>query len=255
MAKKRKEVLGEMLEFVWTFLAKPALVFSIAYILFRIAGKKAVSQMTNFDLLLTFAIGTIISEPILTSKISMSIYYALTFLIFYLLIEKLSLHNKWRWFLVVSPTVLIRNGNIDKGGLKRERLTVNELLGKLREKGYADPKDIDIALIEESGQISVIPKSEARPVQPRDLNLETKRNFVPIPLILDGEIIEHNLKYLKKTKEWLFQKLEDKGIEQAMLPTITLGTLNEKNEIMIDEEDPGSPLTDDPYLYKPGQDH
>ena len=120
-------------------------------------------------------------------------------------------------FLVVSPTVLIRNGNIDKGGLKRERLTVNELLGKLREKGYADPKDIDLALIEESGQISVIPKSEARPVQPRDLNLETKRNFVPIPLILDGEIIEHNLKYLKKTKEWLFQKLEDKGIEQAML--------------------------------------
>ena len=57
--------------------------------------------------------------------------------------------------------MLIRNGNIDEGGLKRERLTVNELLGKLREKGYADPKDIDIALIEESGQISVIPKSEA----------------------------------------------------------------------------------------------
>ncbi|TWL66627.1 hypothetical protein CHCC15320_1016 [Bacillus licheniformis] len=88
-----------MLEFVWTFLAKPALVFSIAYILFRIAGKKAVSQMTNFDLLLTFAIGTIISEPILTSKISMSIYYALTFLIFYLLIEKLSLHINGDGFL------------------------------------------------------------------------------------------------------------------------------------------------------------
>lgn len=101
----------------------------------------------------------------------------------------------------------------------------------------------------------MIPKSEARPVQPRDLNLETKRNFVPIPLILDGEIIEHNLKYLKKTKEWLFQKLEDKGIEQAMPPTITLGTLNEKNEIIIDTEDPGAPLTHDPYLYKPGQDH
>lgn len=57
-----------MLWMVWVFLLKPVIVFSIAYILFRLAGKKAVSQMNNFDLLLTFAIGTIISEPILTSK-------------------------------------------------------------------------------------------------------------------------------------------------------------------------------------------
>ncbi|MGN9865879.1 DUF421 domain-containing protein [Bacillus swezeyi] len=238
----------------WIFLLKPALVFTIAYILFRIAGKKAVSQMTNFDLLLTFAIGTIISEPILTSKISMSIYYALTFLIFYLAVEKLSLHNKWRWFLVVSPTVLIRNGDIDEKGLKKERLTVNELLGKLREKGYADPSDIDLALIEESGQISVIPKSEARPVQPRDLNIRTERNFIPIPLILDGEIIEHNLKYLKRTKEWLFEKLDEKGVSQAELSSVTLGTLNENSELMIDMEKTGAPLSNSPYLYKPGRD-
>ncbi len=127
-----------MLWMVWVFLLKPVIVFSIAYILFRLAGKKAVSQMNNFDLLLTFAIGTIISEPILTSKLPMSIYYAGAFLVLYLIMSKLSLSNKWRWLLVVSPTVLIRNGDIDERGLRKERLTVNELLGKLREKGYAD---------------------------------------------------------------------------------------------------------------------
>ncbi len=124
-----------MLWMVWVFLLKPVIVFSIAYILFRLAGKKAVSQMNNFDLLLTFAIGTIISEPILTSKLPMSIYYAGAFLVLYLIMSKLSLSNKWRWLLVVSPTVLIRNGDIDERGLRKERLTVNELLGKLREKG------------------------------------------------------------------------------------------------------------------------
>ncbi|MEK4268422.1 DUF421 domain-containing protein [Bacillus sp. FSL W8-0940] len=241
-------------EQLWIFFFKPALVFTIAYILFRIAGKKAVSQMTNFDLLLTFAIGTIISEPILTSSIGMAIYYALSFLIFYLCIEKLSLHNVWRRFLVVSPTVLIRNGHIDEKGLKKERLTINELLGKLREKGYADPHDVDLALIEESGQVSVIPKSEARPVQPKDLNLQTARNFVPIPLILDGEIIEHNLKYLQKTKEWLYVKLEEKGIGKAELSSITLGTLHENHAIMIDKDVQQQPQTHDPYLYKPGDD-
>lgn len=90
-----------MLWMVWVFLLKPVIVFSIAYILFRLAGKKAVSQMNNFDLLLTFAIGTIISEPILTSKLPMSIYYAGAFLVLYLIMSKLSLSNKWRWLLVV----------------------------------------------------------------------------------------------------------------------------------------------------------
>lgn len=108
-----------MLWMVWAFLLKPVIVFSIAYILFRLAGKKAVSQMNNFDLLLTFAIGTIISEPILTSKLPMSIYYACSFLLLYLLMSKLALSNKWRWSLVVSPTVLIRNGDIDERGLKK----------------------------------------------------------------------------------------------------------------------------------------
>lgn len=100
-----------MLWMVWAFLLKPVIVFTIAYILFRLAGKKAVSQMNNFDLLLTFAIGTIISEPILTSRLPMSIYYAGSFLVLYLLMSKLSLSNKWRWLLVVSPTVLIRDGD------------------------------------------------------------------------------------------------------------------------------------------------
>lgn len=196
-----------MLWMVWVFLLKPVIVFSIAYILFRLAGKKAVSQMNNFDLLLTFAIGTIISEPILTSKLPMSIYYAGAFLVLYLIMSKLSLSNKWRWLLVVSPTVLIRNGDIDERGLRKERLTVNELLGKLREKGYADPADIDLAIIEETGEVSVIPKEEARAVQVRDLNMEAERNFIPIPLILDGEILDHNLKYLQKNRSWLFEKL------------------------------------------------
>lgn len=167
--------------------------------------------MNNFDLLLTFAIGTIISEPILTSKLPMSIYYAGAFLVLYLIMSKLSLSNKWRWLLVVSPTVLIRNGDIDERGLRKERLTVNELLGKLREKGYADPADIDLAIIEETGEVSVIPKEEARAVQVRDLNMEAERNFIPIPLILDGEILDHNLKYLQKTDPGCLRSLRKKG--------------------------------------------
>ncbi|MCI4135716.1 DUF421 domain-containing protein [Bacillus vallismortis] len=240
-----------MLWMVWAFLLKPVIIFSIAYILFRLAGKKAVSQMNNFDLLLTFAIGTIISEPILTSRLPMSIYYAGAFLVLYLLVTKLSLSNKWRWLLVVSPTVLIRNGDIDEQGLRKERLTVNELFGKLREKGYADPADIDLAIIEETGEVSVIPKEEARAVQVRDLNMEAERNFIPIPLILDGEILDHNLKYLQKNRSWLFDQLEEKGYSPKLLSSVTLGTMNAHGDISLDVNSSNGPQHD-PYLYKPG---
>ncbi|PNB65602.1 hypothetical protein C1X64_31555, partial [Pseudomonas sp. GW456-E7] len=172
--------------------------------------------------------------PILTSRLPMSIYYAGSFLVLYLLMSKLSLSNKWRWLLVVSPTVLIRNGDIDERGLRKERLTVNELLGKLREKGYADPADIDLAIIEETGEVSVIPKEEARAVQVRDLHMEAERNFIPIPLILDGEILDHNLKYLQKNRSWLFEKLEKKGYSPKLLSSITLGTMNARGDISLD---------------------
>ncbi|KYD04771.1 DUF421 domain-containing protein [Bacillus atrophaeus] len=241
-----------MLGYIWVFLLKPVIVFSIAYTLFRIAGKKAVSQMTNFDLLLTFAVGTIISEPILTSKLPMSVYYAICFLILYILMNKLSLNNKWRWMLVVSPTVLIRNGDIDERGLRKEKLTINELLGKLREKGFADPADIDLAIIEETGVVSVIPKEEARPVQVRDLKIDAERNFIPIPLILDGEILDHNLKYLKKNRSWLFEKLEEKGYSAKELSLVTLGAMNSKGDLSLDLNMSQDANTHDPYLYKPG---
>jgi uncharacterized membrane protein YcaP (DUF421 family) len=165
--------------------------------------------------------------------------------------SKLALSNKWRWLLVVSPTVLIRNGDIDERGLKKERLTVNELLGKLREKGYADPADIDLAIIEETGEVSVIPTEEARAVQVRDLNMEAERNFIPIPLILDGEILDHNLKYLQKNRSWLYEKLEEKGHSPKQLSLITLGTLNDRGDISLDLNT-ANDSHHDPYLYKPG---
>ena len=144
-------------------------------------------------------------------NISKAIIYGGITVILYKLFVRLSLHNKLRWILYESPTVLIRNGDIDREGLKKVRMPMNELLSHLRVKGYTDTQNIALAVMEDTGSISVIPKSEYRPVQPNDLNLIVKKEYLPIPLIMDGQILEHNLKYLQLDRGWLINEVEKMG--------------------------------------------
>lgn len=139
-----------------------SLVFAAGFLFLKITGKKAVSQMYTFDLLYIFVLTNIISTPVEVKPIGKAIVYAGIIVLLYKLIVRLSLHNKFRWILYESPTVLIRNGDIDQIGLKKVRIPMNELLSHLRVNGFTDTQNIAIALMEETGNLSVIPKADYR---------------------------------------------------------------------------------------------
>ena len=107
-------------------------------------------------------------------------------------------------------------------GLKKVRMPMNELLSQLRVKGFTDTQNIAIAIMEETGDLSVIPMSAYRPVQPNDLNLNVKREYLPIPLVMDGQILYHNLRYLQLDQDWLMNEVEKMG---ETIKKITLATL------------------------------
>ena len=105
--------------------------------------------------------------------------------------------------------------------------------------------------MEGTGSISVIPKSDYRPVQPNDLNLHVKKEYLPIPLIMDGQIIHHNLKYLQLDYSWINDEIEKMG---EKLENITLATFLEDGKLFIDNNE----MKDhkgDPYYYKPGSEN
>ena len=187
------------------------LVFAAGFLFLKMTGKKAVSQMHSFDLLYIFVLTNIISTPLEVNHIGKALGFAVIIVLLYKLFVRLSLHNKFRWILYESPTVLIRNGDIDRNGLKKVRMPMNELLSQLRVKGFTDTQNIAIAIMEGTGNLSVIPKSAYRPVQPNDLNLNVKREYLPIPLIMDGQIIYHNLRYLQLDQDWLMNEVEKMG--------------------------------------------
>lgn len=232
-------------------LYRAVIIFIAGYFLLRISGKKAVAQMHSFDLLYILVLTNIISAPAEVGNIGKTLVYAVIIVIFYKIIVRLSLLNKLRWVLYESPTVLIHNGDINRKGLKKVRMPMNELLSQLRVKGYTDTQNIAIAVMEQTGDLSVIPKSEYRPVQPIDLKLNVNRAYLPIPLIMDGQIIYHNLKYLQLGQEWLINEITKVG---EKVDDILLATYLENGELFVDNnkiKEHNNGL----YYYKPGRDN
>ncbi|ETI70257.1 DUF421 domain-containing protein [Neobacillus vireti] len=225
------------------------IVFIMGYLFLRVTGKKAVGEMHSFDLLYIYVLTNIISTPVEVNHIGKSLTYAAIIVILYKIFVRLSLYNKLRWILYDSPTVLIRNGDIDRKGLKKVRMTINELLSQLRVKGYTDSQNIEMAVMEDTGSISVIPMSDYRPIQPNDLNLDVKKEYIPIPLIMDGQILDYNLKYLQLDRRWLLNEVEKAG---EKVESIMLATFLENRKIFIDNNQIKE-HKNDPYYYKPGK--
>ncbi|WLD92786.1 DUF421 domain-containing protein [Alkalihalobacillus sp. AL-G] len=233
------------------YIITPILIFSGGYLYLRLAGKKAVIQMNSFDLLVVLVLGTVLAQPLSSKQTFETLYFGLAFVVLYVLFSFLTLNNKLRWLLVATSTVLIRDGDIDEKGLRKVRMTVAELMSELRIKGFANSKDIEIAVMESAGQISVIPKATTRPVQSRDLQLNPSPTFIPIPLIMDGQVIDHNLKFLQKDQNWLRNELARYSLDSGDYSSVTLATYNQEGTVDVDTNNPNDRLQT-PQNYKPG---
>lgn len=233
------------------YILTPTVVFITGYILVRISGKHAVSQMTSFDLMFILIVGTTIAEPIVSKNNWIAAWYSLLLTLLYLGLSRLALVNKLKPLITASPDVLIRGGDIDEDGLKRVRITVEEIQGILRTKGYTSTTDVEMAVMEETGHISIIPKANKRPLQPGDIQLHPSPTFVTIPLIVDGDIVEHNLRFIGKDKDWLYSQMQTHNLSKSDIRKITLATYNQQGIVDFDtknvkDHDKGV------YNYKPG---
>ena len=107
--------------------------------------------------------------------------------------------------------MVIRNGKLDVGEMRRNRLTVDELLEELRCKGYADPAAIRYAILETNGQLSVLPYAAQKPPTAQQMALFVAETDPPRVLVSDGEILEGNLRALGRDRNWLNKQLKSVG--------------------------------------------
>ena len=133
-----------------------------------------------------------------------------------------------------QPSIVIKNGQFVESELKKLKINLNDLIEQLRIKGYHTIEDIEYALMETTGKISVIPKSQKRPVNAEDLEIPTKYEGLPHSLIIDGEVIQKNLKNLNLNQQWLTNTLSQRGIEHPH--QVLFAAINTKGDFVFQKK-------------------
>ena len=203
----------------------------VLFILTKLMGKKQISQLSFFDYAIGVSIGSIAAEvavstttPFHLSIIAMLIYGGISILVSLLSLKSI----RARRLLVGTPITLIEDGKIINEGLKKSKIDINELLSEARQNGYFDITKISHCVMETNGKFSFIPTSNVRPLTPSDVNIRVKQDTPIANVIIDGKIMENNIKMLGKTPEWLKEKFSSHGED---IKNVLLATMNEEYEL------------------------
>nr|WP_310176670.1 DUF421 domain-containing protein [Neobacillus niacini] len=181
--------------------------YLLILIIFRLMGKREIGELSILDLVVFIMIGemAVISidnteEPLIHTALPMVIL-----MLIQISLAIVSLKSKrFRNLVDGQPTIIINRGKIDEVAMKKQRYNFDDLMAQLREKDIRSIADVEFAILEASGNLSVIEKLQ-------DPNKPQKNGDITIPLIMDGQIEEENLKRINKTNLWLRQELKKKG--------------------------------------------
>ncbi|MBP1935936.1 DUF421 domain-containing protein [Paenibacillus sediminis] len=193
------------------YVGKVILLFSISVVVIRLLGKAALAQLTPHDLTAIVFLATLAVTPLISEDMGRAIIGIVVVTILHIIFSKLSLFRWLNRLLIGEPTILIRHGKIIKQNLKRSHYSLIELLATLRAEGYPDLKNVEYAILEPTGDISVIPSKDSILLTPKHLNLDVEYEGMPISLIIEGKIQHKNLNLIGKDAEWLKMKLEQDG--------------------------------------------
>ena len=200
------------------------LIYIFVLIVMRLMGKREIGQLQPFELAIAIMIADLASIPMTDSGIPITngIISILGSLLMHLVISFLNVKSiKAREIICGKPTILIYRGKIDEKALKKERFTINELEERLRGNNIYNLGDVEYAILETSGQVTVIQKPEKRNTIPEDFNIIPDYEGIPYDLVVDGKIMEKNLQAIGKNYQWLKKQVEKFNMkpEEALIVT------------------------------------
>lgn len=196
-------------------------------------GKKQIAQLEFIDYVMGISIGSISAEMATDVSDTPFYYYIIgmtVFFLFDLLVSYLGRKGPvLKHFFKGRPQTIIYKGQIEYGALKKSKLDINDVISMCREKGYFDINDIEFAVFETSGGLSVMPKGYCKQVTVQDINKDAPKPTLPCYLIIDGHISFSTLSELNKDKNWLMQK---SGLNKKTLKRVLLATYEQKSDLI-----------------------
>lgn len=190
---------------------------AVLFLLAKIMGHKQIAQLDLFDYIAGITIGSIgaelateLEEP-LKPLIALLIYGGVTFG-FSMLTSKFP---KMRKYINGSPTVILNAGKLYRKNMRKAKLELSEFMVMCREEGFFNLDDIQTAIFEYNGRLTILPVSSKRPTTPTDIGLSPQQETINAEVIMDGRILGENLKRMGLDANWLQKKLEEQGFHSA----------------------------------------
>lgn len=204
----------------------------IMFILTKLMGNKQMSELTMFDYINGITFGSIAAEMAtveldgFVKPLTAMITYALIVTLISILVNK---SIKMRRIFSGRSVIIFDNGKIYKKNLNKVKLDLNELLCQCRVNGFFNLDDIQTIIFESNGRISILPKGKSRPLNPSDMGINVSDSSILASVIIDGNIMEDNLKQIGKDKTWLNKELSKLGYSSA--GKVFLGLVDNSNKL------------------------
>lgn len=222
--------MTEILHVVLASLFSAVILFIIA----KVIGHKQVAQLEFFDYITGITIGSIAAElattldkPWWKPTISMLVFGAITVTLS-VITRRFARSRK---FINGTPTIILNDGKLYRENMKKAKLELSEFLLLCRQEGYFNLNDIQTAVFEYNGKLSILPKSAKRPLNPEDMELKPKPEHIGTEIIMDGRVIDDNLKRKGLNDDWLQKELKKQGYKKAK--EIFLGICYDENQLTL----------------------
>ena len=224
---------------ILTALLRTLLMYFIVLVVLRLMGKREIGKLSIFDLVVSIMMAEIAVMVIEDTKIPLSkgIVPIITLMLTQIILSYITLKSKKVRDLVEGqPAVLIANGKIRDTEMAKQRYTVDDLITQLREKNISRIADVEFAILETSGKLSIFPKPAQLPATKEDLEIKDRDyGGIPMPIIEDGRILSSSLQKINKDEKWLIKKIKEHGIHDVH--QIFFASVDNKGEFFIDLKD------------------
>lgn len=212
---------------LWEYIYRTIFVYFLVLVVIRAMGKREIGQLSPFDFVVAIIIAELAVIP-LESR-DLPLWHSILPLVILGLLEVIVSYatlfsHTLRGLICGHPQIIIKNGVLLRKEMRKARYNLDELLAHLREKGIFDPANVEFAVLETSGKLSVIEKSQHRPVTPADLGIPTSYEGLPTVLVMDGNIMKKDLKRINLDEKWLCDVLKEQGLSPSNVLLATLGT-------------------------------
>ena len=228
------KIMNEILMGCLNIIIRSVSSFVVLFLLSKLIGPRQISQLTFYDYIVGITIGSIAAEfavddtiPFYYTIIAMVIYALLTVLGAFMTSKSIVM----RKFMTGIPSIIIDNGVIIERNLKKNHLDVNDLLSFARTQGYFNLSDIAFAIMEPTGKVSFLPRTDKKPLTPQDVKFTPEQEQLFANVVIDGKIMHQNLKTIQKTERWLKGVLKEQGYKNAK--NILLASADKNGQILV----------------------